>query len=200
MAYPIGAHPFDDVSQIPFEKSSIITVKEIKNGVEVKYSNGKIKRLENVNSPEGGSPVTFIYKGMDEKLKGYIIEVWRVGKQEVLLNKGTGAHMELGYSRTISPDKKFVFSSDCWEIGCYYQINDWRNGEGLYFKQESGSRQGYAMMDPIAESSMSWKTSKNIEFEVICSQHGAIEKIKVNLSLVSQKWSLSPPEPCSTIK
>lgn len=181
---------------MPPEKSSIITVKKIKNGLEVEYSNGKIKRLENVKNPKNGSPVTFNYKGMDDNINGYIIEVWRIGKQEVLLNKKTGAHMEVGYSRTISPNKKFIFSSDCWEIGCYYQLNDWKNGKRLFFQQENGARQGYAMMDPIDESSMSWENNKKIVFEIICSQYGVSKKIKATLSLEFQKWLISPTEPC----
>lgn len=189
------AFAFDEVSlQMSGPKGPVESISTTKKGITLNYRNGQQQIFRNIDHPKNGSPVTYIYEGEDVELNAYVVGVWRVGKQVVLLSKATGSFVEVGTNRSISPSKRLIFSSDCWETGCYYQLNDWPAGKRLVFSQKIGHGSDTSLLEAINPAQVSWSGDQRIDFQVLCSGAGTRD---ASLSLKSGRWRLTPSEPCA---
>lgn len=195
------AHAFDNVTGFnTLYKGEIKSVQALHDGIEVMYARGNRVRLFNVNNPKNGSPVDYKYITYDAHLKAYVIDVWRVGKQTVLLSKTTGAAAEVGNVRKPSPNKDVIFSSDCLEMGCYYKLTQWPSGKRLAFSQASGTSGHYAQVNraqAVELSTIRWTSNTQVAFEMPCELIGPT-LYTAPAKLISQggQWHLEPTNPC----
>ncbi|SDZ42996.1 hypothetical protein [Delftia lacustris] len=190
----LNATAFDDVSlKASGQLGPVRSLIAMNDGISVIYENGQRQIFRNVDHPKNGSPVTYIYEGEDVELNAYVVSVWRVGKQMVLVSKSTGAFVEVGSHRSVSPDGRMVFSSDCWEVGCYYQLNNWPSGKRLVFSKKVGKKGDFNIRESIDMGQVRWVGGESVRFQVTCSGGSAAE---VFLSLKSPSFLLKPLDPC----
>lgn len=190
----LNAIAFDDVSlKASGRVGPVRSLIAMDDGISVVYENGQRQTFRNVDHPKNGSPVTYIYEGEDAELNAYVVSVWRVGKQVVLISKSTGSFVEVGSHRSVSPNGRMVFSSDCWEVGCYYQLNNWPSGKRLVFSKKIGRKGDFNIREPIDMGQVRWDGGKSIRFQVTCQAGSAAE---VFLNLKSPNFLLKPLDPC----
>lgn len=195
------AYAFDNVTGFStLYKGPIKSLQVLSGRIEVTYAKGNQVRLVNVNNPKNGSPVDYKYITYNAHLQAYVIDVWRVGKQTVLLSKVTGAAAEVGNVWVSSPNKQVIFSSDCLETGCYYQLTQWPSGKRLAFSQASGTSGHYAqvnLVQAVEISSIQWTSNTQVAFEMPCELVGPT-LFSAQVKLVSQgsQWYLQPANPC----
>lgn len=196
------AHAFDNVTHLgAMAKGPIKTLQALPDGLEVTYANGNQVRLKNVDHPRNGSPVNYQYMVFDEALQAFVIDVWRVGKQTVLLSKMTGLATEVGSMRTVSPNKRLIFSTDCLETGCYYQLTQWPSGKRLAYAQapaSTGRHAGATIPQAIDLATVEWTENTQVAFAMPCALAGpTLHAAPARLVVRSKQWRLQPADPCS---
>ena len=199
-AQALPARAFDSVSGADGARHGPVRhLLPLPHGISVEFRNGARLELLNVDHPRHGSPVTYRYMDFDTSLQAYVIDVWRVGRQPVLVSRASGAFVETGIHRLASPHKDLLFSSDCWETGCYYQLNAWPSGKRLLFSQFSGSSGARSSRNlPDAVTQMSWHKDGNLRFDMPCSA-ADLRVYSASVALVRQgaHWHLRPANPCA---
>lgn len=195
------AHAFDNVTPLnTMAKGPIKALHALPDGLEVIYANGTPVRLRNVDHPKNGSPVNYQYMAFDQALQAFVIDVWRVGKQTVLLSKATGAAAEVGQTRVASPNQRLIFSTDCLETGCYYQVTEWPSGKRLTYSQSPASIGRRAMAtipQAIEHASIQWTGNTQVAFDMPCELTGpTLYSAPAKLVAQGKQWRLQPATPC----
>jgi hypothetical protein len=172
-----------------------------KNGVLVlPLAGGRTRRYEDNLRFDHGTLVRYHYRGHIPKIDAHIVEIERMGVQIMLVSRKTGRETAIGGLYVISPDGHWIFSSDCQETFCYYNVIDWTSGNVAYEKRQSretglSNEKGPFLLSPVKRGTVRWKSSDEIAFAAVCdSQDGTPRFSKVVLTHRGKSWRQSRGE------
>ena len=171
------------------------------NEVILRFNNGSTRRYVSNDNPRRGSPVYYTNKGYLSTLDAYAVEVRRINVQLILLPARTGEEIKIGTHFSSSPGRGKIFSSDCFESGCYIQMISWPSGRNEYYSEhlETADKTDSTLLQAyVHENSMKWKSNREFQFEMPCAVYGNhIEYKPASLILVAKGWALYPTKPCA---
>ena len=171
------------------------------NGVmTIPLAKGRSAQYRDNMQVMGGTFVTYHYRGYVAAIHAHHIEMERMESQTYLLHHGTGKEIAIGRFFNISPNRKWLFSYDCREIHCYYNIVSWPDGKEVFFKKlplmsgKPASQQDRAP-SPIKTGTVRWQDNETLNFTQHLAESNALSdpagQEKMMLKRKGSIWQVS---------
>ncbi len=169
----------------------------------IRLANGKSKRYKDNLQFIHGTLVRYRYRGYLREIGAHRIDVERIGTETILLSAQTGREVNSGGVYSISRDGKKIFSSDCRETYCYYNVIAWPSGKEEYIKKQSretgvASEKDPELFSPVVRATIRWHSEREISFEAVCAfRNGETQRGKVRLQYQHKTWQPKQDKSCS---
>jgi len=167
--------------------------------LSIPLADGRIAKYRDNLLITGGTFVNYHYRGYIAAISAHRIDMERMENQTYLLNHRTGQEVAIGRFFSISPNRKLIFSSDCRETDCYYNIVSWPAGKEVFLKKlplQSGMPASDKDLAPIPViiDTVRWQSNNEVTFTSYLADASAPSPVRkrVLLKLQGTNWQASP--------